>query len=80
MLILFKEPNMQAKAVGVLKENQIFMMIRSGEAHAALERDSLKHRKWIYLGFGEQFGYVSFSMPTRFDEVTPDGTDLPELR
>jgi len=72
MLILFKEPSMQAETVGVLKCTQIFMAIRSGETHASLEQDSLKNRKWVYLGVGEQFGYVSFSASTMFDEVTPE--------
>jgi len=72
MLILFKEPNMQAETVGALKDTQIFMVIQTGETHAALEQDSLKNRKWVYLGVGEQFGYVSFSALTMFDEVTPE--------
>jgi len=66
MLTLFKEPNLHSKVIGFLTENQIFMLIQHIE-----KRSPVHNRNWVFLGSGEQFGYVCFSMQTQFKEVEP---------
>jgi hypothetical protein len=67
---VFKEPNKRSEVIGYLAEDQMFMLIQQLGSLSPTD-DTIYGRKWVCLGFGEQFGYAYFFMRTRFREVIP---------